>query len=121
MKQPQFTPLFQRITAVYIGCMLTVYLLWLGLGGYAQFTPAKWKLFLLLTLAYTGGSLLLALELTVIGRLRPRRPAGLRGLFSVQEWLLLGFWACSALSTLCAVDRATAFWGSARCRYTSTV
>ena len=115
MKQPLFTPLFQRITAVYIGCMLTVYLLWPGLGGYAQFTPAKWKLFLLLTLAYTGGSLLLALELTVIGRLRPRRPAGLRGLFSVQEWLLLGFWACSALSTLCAVDRATAFWGSARC------
>ena len=33
----------------------------------------------------------------------------------MQEWLLLGFWACSALSTLCAVDRATAFWGSARC------
>lgn len=94
--------------------MLTVYLLWPGLGGYAQLTAAKWKLFLLLSLAYAGGSALLALELTAIGRLRPLRPAGLRRFFSMQDWLLLAFWACSVLSTLCAVDRATAFWGSAR-------
>lgn len=115
MKRSQFLPLFQRLTAVYIGCMLTVYLLWPGLGGYASLTPAKWKLFLLLSLAYAGGSALLALELTVIGRLRLPRPAELRRLLSAQDGLLLGFWACSALSALCAVDRATAFWGSARC------
>lgn len=115
MKQPQFVSLFQRITAIYIGCMLTVYLLWPGLGGYAQLTSAKWKLFLLLSIAYAGGSMLLALELTVIGRLRPPRPAKLTRLFSAQDWLLLGFWACSILSTLCSVDRATAFWGSSRC------
>ena len=112
MKQSKFTPLFQRITAVYIECMLTLYLLWPGFGGYAQLTAAKWRLFLLVSLGYLAVSVLLALELAVIGRLRLPRPVKLRKTFSIQDRLLLGFWVCSALSTLWAVDRTTAFWGS---------
>lgn len=121
MKQSKFMPLFQRITAVYIGCMLTLYLLWPGFGGYAQLTAAKWNLFLLLSLAYLAVCVLLTLELAVIGRLRLPRPFRLRSVLSVQDWLLLGFWACSALSALQAVDRATAFWGSARCNGLVTI
>lgn len=121
MKQSNFTPLFQRLTAAYVGCMLTVYLLWPGFGGYAQLTAAKWKLFLLLSLAYLVVSALLALELSVIGKLRLPRPSRLRSVLSMQDWLLLGFWACSALSALQAVDRATAFWGSARCNGLVTI
>ena len=121
MKQSKFTPLFQRITAVYIECMLTLYLLWPGFGGYAQLTAAKWRLFLLVSLGYLAVSVLLALELAVIGRLRLPRPVKLRKTFSIQDRLLLGFWVCSALSTLWAVDRTTAFWGSTRCNGLVTI
>lgn len=110
----QKSALFRRLTAGYLACMGAVYLLYTGFGGYAQLTESKWKLFMLLSLAYLGLTALLALELCVIGRARVWGPARLWRALSGADKLILGFWACSALSTLCSVDPSTAFWGSGR-------
>ena len=114
MKQPPLTLVLERLTAIYIGCMLTLYLLFPGLGGNARLTGSKWGLFLLLTLAYLGAAGLLGLEMAVIGRARPPRADRLWHALTLLDKLLLGFWAWSLLATLCSIDFHRSLWGGER-------
>lgn len=99
----------ERLTAGYLACMAGVYLLYPGLGGYANITEEKWRLFLLLTGGYIICSVLAYAELILIGERKPARIS-----FSLPELFLLGYWLFSAVSTLLSVDRRVAFWGGAR-------
>lgn len=53
--------LLQRLTDIYLALMLSVYLLWPGPGGYETITKAKFRLFLVLSVAWCGLTALLAL------------------------------------------------------------
>ena len=107
--------LWERLTDVYLACMLSVYLLYPGLGGYASITVEKWRFYLLLTGAYLVGALVLWVELALVGSQALPSPRRLwEELGAVQKWMI-AFWACSGVSTLLAVDRTVAFWGSGRC------
>ena len=107
--------LLERLTDAYLACMLSVYLLYPGLGGYANITVEKWRFYLLLTGAYLVGALVLRAELALVGSQALPSPRRLwEELGAVQKWII-AFWACSGVSTLLAVDRTVAFWGSGRC------
>ena len=107
--------LLERLTDAYLACMLSVYLLYPGLGGYANITVEKWKLYLLLTGVYLAGAVVLRAELALVGGAALPSPRRLWGeLGAVQKWIL-AFWACSGVSTLLAVDRTAAFRGGGRC------
>lgn len=103
-----------RLTDVYIGLLLTLFLLLPGTGGYAAITEAKFHFFLALTGLYAAAMLVLIAELWLIGRWRPPSLPALWGAACVSHRAILLFWLWSALSTLFAVDRQTAFWGSGR-------
>ena len=107
--------LWERLTDAYLACMLSVYLLYPGLGGYATITAEKWKLYLLLTGVYLAGAVVLRAELALVGGAALPSLRRLWGeLGTVQKWIL-AFWVCSGVSTLLAVDRTVAFWGGGRC------
>ena len=100
MKQPPRTLVLERLTAIYSGCMLTLYLLYPGLGGYTRLTGSKWGLFLLLTLVYLGASGLLGLEMAVIGRARPPRARKIkRSVIFFFMGVLLSGWASPCVTT----------------------
>lgn len=105
---------FESLTAVYLAGMLFVYLLFPGFGGYEQLTEHKVRLFYWLS----GGCLILAAliraELCIVGAAKPPQLKKIWVGTSVPEKLILLYWAVTGLSTVCAIDRATAFWGSGR-------
>ena len=91
--------LWERLTDVYLACMLSVYLLYPGLGGYANITIEKWRFYLLLTGGYLVGALVLRVELALVGGQDLPSPRRLwEELGAVQKWMI-AFWACSGVST----------------------
>jgi O-antigen ligase len=108
------TPMQARLTAIYLACMLSVFLLFPGLSGYRAITEWKWLLFCLISGGYILVSVFLCAELAVVGGLQIPRPRELWRSISMVEKLLLGYWLASAVSTLLAVDRRIAFLGSGR-------
>ena len=106
--------LLEKVTAVYTACMLSVFLLYPGLGGYQNITAEKWRAFLLFTGGYVGLTLLLRLELAVTGSARLPALGAVWRSMGLARKLLIAFWAVSAVSTVFSVDRSVAFWGGAR-------
>ena len=106
--------LLQRLTDGYLALMLSVYLLWPGLGGYETITEAKFRLFLVLSIAWCGLTALLALELRLTqprgGKRRDKAAAALRP----HEWLLLGYLLCSLIAALASPWRADTWLGLGR-------
>ena len=106
--------LLETMTAIYAACMLSVFLLFPGTGGYRSITAEKWRAFLLLSGGYAALMLLLRLELALAGSHRLSSPAALWRSMGVPQKLLIGFWMLSAVSTAFSVDRTVSFWGGAR-------
>ena len=106
--------LLQRLTDIYLALMLSVYLLWPGLGGYETITKAKFRLFLVLSVAWCGLTALLAPELRLTqprGRKQEDKAAvALRP----HEWLLLGYLLCSLIAALASPWRADTWLGLGR-------
>ena len=109
-KQPPM--LLHRLADVYLAAMVSLFLLWPGLGGYAQFTTQKATLFFLLSGVYLGGTVLLRLELMLVGGLGLPRPGSIRQ--ALPQLLMALYWLFTALSTLLSPFREIAFFGSAR-------
>lgn len=106
--------LLQTLTDVYLALMLSVYLLWPGFGGYETITEAKFRLFLVLSLAWCGLMLLLALELRLTQPRGGKQKTG--GAFALRpcEWLLLGYLLCSLIAALASPWRADTWLGLGR-------
>ena len=56
--QRERTDILERVTTGYLVCLLTVFLLYVGPGGYAEITIHKWRAFAILS----GGYLVLSLH-----------------------------------------------------------
>ena len=102
--------LSEKITDLYLALMLSVYLLWPGTAGYMQITDAKYHLFLVLSIGYCVGLLLLRLELSVV---RHERQLRLAGVHMVQR-LLLGYLLCSLIAALVSPWREDTWLGLGR-------
>ena len=115
MKGPQErSPLFfRRLTAVYLACMVSVFLLFTG-GDYQQITERKALLYGLLSGAYLLVYLVGRLELALVGALRLPTPAALWRSLNLTQKLVTVFWLLAVASTVFSVDPATALWGSPR-------
>ena len=94
--------------------MLSVCLLWPGMDGYAKITAAKYRLFLILTLAYCAGTALLYLELLVMRQLRFAPFREFVRAIRPAEWLMLGYVLCSLLSSLLSPWQADTWLGLGR-------
>ena len=105
---------FEALTAVYLAGMLFFYLLFPGFGGYEQLTEHKVRLFYWLSGGYLILAALIRVELWLVGAAKPPQLKKIWVGTSVPEKLILLYWAVTGLSTVCAIDRATAFWGSGR-------
>lgn len=114
--QREKTDILERVTTGYLVCLLTVFLLYVGPGGYAEITIHKWRAFAILSGGYLVLSLILRIELALVGERKLPGP-GLRdvwrSLHSTQKWLI-AFWFCSLVSTLLSVDVSLSFWGGSR-------
>lgn len=106
--------LTETATDAYLALMLSVFLLWPGVDGYAKITAAKYRLFLILTLTYCAGTALLALELLVMRQLRPAPFREFIRAIRPAEWLMLGYVLCSLLSSLLSPWRDDTWLGLGR-------
>ncbi|MCD7735663.1 MAG: O-antigen ligase family protein [Lachnospiraceae bacterium] len=69
------TVYFRRISAVYIGVMFSVFLLYFDGSGFGGITEAKYYFFRYVSLAYLIACLLLGVELLCVGAVKPREVA----------------------------------------------
>lgn len=113
IKRPEVV-IFEKLTEFYLLCMFSVYLLFPGLKGYAQLTSHKWILLAILSGGYLAVSLLLRLELAVLGHMAPRSPVRAWRELGLPQKLILLFWCCAGISTALSVDPVQALWGSGR-------
>lgn len=104
----------ERVTAIYLACMFSIFLLFPGLGGYAQITGHKWILFLILSAAYILIALILRVQLALIGDQPLPSPRQLVKSLSAVQICIIAFWFFSVLSTLFSIDPALSFWGGSR-------
>ncbi len=114
LKKSKENKIISAVTSIYVTLMCSVYLLYPGTGGYEHITQSKFVLFTVLTAGYVGISLLLRLELVVVGAaessgftkvIRCMPPAG---------WLMLGYAVITIVSALCSEYRSLAVWGGVR-------
>lgn len=103
----------ETLVGLYIAAMVSVFLLFPGFGGYGEITRWKWLAFCGLTVLWLAVTLLLPLELALVGH--DRSPSRRKKRLPPLPWFfVLGYWVCSALSTILSPDRQTAFWGGQR-------
>ena len=76
--------IFQRITRLYLILMVTLFLMYTGLQGYAGITEAKYRMFLTICGGYAAVMLLLVAESTVIGR---RKVRNFRSIIQAMSWV----------------------------------
>ena len=107
-------PLAGAVTDVYLALMLSVFLLWTGTEGYAKITAAKYRLFLILTIAYCVVTALLYLELLVMRQIRFVPFRELLHAVRPAEWLMLGYVLFSLLSALLSPWRQETWLGLLR-------
>lgn len=106
---------FEKLTTVYICCMVTVFLLFTGYGGYEEITQQKYILFCILSGGYLIVALLLRVELMFVGAEKGcKKPKDVWRSFVLPQKLIIGFWLMTAISTLFAVDMRIAFFGGTR-------
>lgn len=114
MKITQWNRLAEKLSAIYLACILSVFLLYFGAGGYAGIADSKWGLFLLLS----GGYLLLLaaarLELAIVGTLPLPSPRALWKSFSPPRKTLCLLWLSSLLAAVLSAYRRTSLLGSSR-------
>ncbi len=96
----------QLATDLYLGAILTVFLLWPGWEGYARITYHKATAYCCLTGLYAAVVVFLCRREICGG-------AWFRG-WTLPQKLVGGYWLMTALSTLCAIDRESAFFGRSR-------
>lgn len=108
------TVLLEKLTEIYIFCMLSVFLLFPGLEGYARLTSHKWILLAVLSGGYMIVSAVLRLELAALKQWNLRSPWQVWKNWSIPQKLIFLFWFWSALSTVFSLAPMQAFWGSAR-------
>ena len=92
----------EGITQLYLAVMMTAFLLWTGMDGYARITFYKAAAFCILTGGYV------AVMLRAVWREK------VWSKFCPAQWLIVGYWGMSVLSSLCALDRERAFFGGPR-------
>lgn len=107
--------IFENLTDIYIGCMLSVFLLFPGFGGYEQITIEKGYLFFILSGGYVLLTLLIRIELIVVDN-DTHFPdiVNVCKEFDISQKLILGYLIMTAIATIFAVDCRTAFFGGGR-------
>lgn len=108
------TILFGKMTELYLLLMLSVFLVFPGFRGYAHLTSHKWILFVVLSGGYLVLSGVLVLELALLGHRKLQSPVATWRALKLPQKLVILYWCCTGLSTICSVDPVQAFWGSAR-------
>lgn len=106
----QHSPQMAKLTDLFVGGMLSVFLLFPGFHGYQQITRQKVALFFLLT----GGYILAALLLQLEGALSGKQPKKEGLPLGTIEKLVLGYWILSLVATAVSDYPKVAFWGGAR-------
>lgn len=114
MKQNQWNKIAAKITTGYLVCMVSIYLLYFGVKGYAGISNSKWALFLLLSAGYLGVLLIIRVELFLVGAAPVSSPRFVWQFLNFPQKILCLLWLTSAVSTLLAVNRTTALFGSSR-------
>ena len=94
--------------------MCSIYLLYPGTGGYEHITQSKFVLFIVLTAGYVGISLLLRLELVVVGAAESGGFKNVVQCMPPAGWLMLGYAVITVVSALCSEYRSLAVWGGVR-------
>lgn len=113
-KKSSENKLMSGITGVYVMLMCSIYLLYTGSGGYEHITQSKFVLFTVLTAGYVGISLLLRLELVVVGAAEPGGFKNVVQCMPPAGWLMLGYAVITVVSALCSEYRSLAVWGGVR-------
>ncbi|MBR2742345.1 MAG: O-antigen ligase family protein [Clostridia bacterium] len=103
------------ITSVYLYVMLSVYMLYPGLGGYREITAQKWQAFLVLTGAYAVITVLIRLELALTGVYRLPTPSALWKSLGIPAKLVILYLLFTAVSAAVSEYPKTAVWGGGRC------
>lgn len=114
LKKSKENKMISAVTSIYVTLMCSVYLLYPGSGGYEHITQSKFVLFVVLTAGYVGISLLLRVELAVVGA---AEPGGVTKIFRCMPpagWLMLGYAVITIVSALCSEYRSLAVWGGVR-------
>ena len=106
--------LFSRITSVFLGLMLTVFLFAFGSGGFQTILSVKYRLFLILCGGYCGVMLLLLMESAVVGAVKLPRPGELLRRSSWPQRLMLIYLLFSLAATVCSPFGSRAWLGASR-------
>lgn len=101
----------ETLTDVFLGAMLSIFLLFPGFRGYQQITGQKVILFYLLTGGYVLGMIVILAAAALDGDKSLIK--GTRSVCLVEK-LVLGYWILSGVSTVLSPYGTVAFWGSAR-------
>ena len=113
-KKSKENKIISAVTSIYVMLMCSIYLLYPGTGGYEHITQSKFVLFTVLTAGYVGISLLLRLELVVVGA---AESGGFKNVIQRMPpvgWLMLGYAVITVVSALCSEYRSLAVWGGVR-------
>lgn len=110
MKQQSSLRPQEVLTDLYIGLLLTVFLLWPGRGGYAAIQQSKTSLYNALTMGYLSLMALLTAETLLIGRLKWKD----LGKPTATQKLILLYWGITVLSTVLSDYRIYAIRGISR-------
>ena len=104
----------RRVSDIYIGLLLSLFLLWTGTGGYETITESKSRMFLILAGAYVVITLILSLELHLVGRWKIPSPKNLWRRSSLTQKLIFAYWVWSGVSTILSQTPAASFFGMGR-------
>ena len=102
------------LTELYLALMFSVFLLFPGFGGYRTITEDKFFLLCILSGGYIGLSLLLTLELWLVGG---KKTASLPALVQKSGWLprlMLAYLLWAGIATACSVSPLQSLWGGSR-------
>lgn len=106
--------IFSRITSCYIVLMLTVYLFLCGAGGYQEIFSAKLTGFLVITGGYVAASVVLLLEMRIVGGLNLPKPQKLLKQSSLAQRLVLLYMVLTWISGACSPYAEKTLFGVSR-------
>ena len=104
----------EMLTDLYLAAMVSVFLLFPGFQGYASTTQDKFILLCWLSGGYILLSMLIPLEVWLVGGRRPKLSAAALRKAGGTQLLMVLYLLWAGLATVCSVDPVRSIWGGPR-------
>jgi len=105
---------FSKVTSVYVAAMLTLFLFFVGGQGYQTITATKYAVFLVVSVAYVGVSLILLVESVLLKQIKLPPVRELVRRSSWPQRLIVLYMLLTVVSALCSAWPDVAWMGGSR-------